>query len=104
MTIGDASAILGDCHIGDSISVNGCCLTVTEFDANSFKVGLAPETLSRTNLGKHLAFGANVDKTHKNGLRTAESGRSSESRACCGRPHPIRWSFRPGVVHNALPP
>lgn len=52
MTIGDSAPILDDCHIGDSISVNGCCLTVTEFEKDSFKVGLAPETLSRTNLGK----------------------------------------------------
>ncbi|KAG8830987.1 Riboflavin synthase alpha chain [Serendipita sp. 399] len=50
MTIGDSAPILDDCHIGDSISVNGCCLTVTEFTKDAFKVGLAPETLSRTNL------------------------------------------------------
>jgi riboflavin synthase len=52
MVIADSSQILDDCHIGDSISVNGCCLTVTEFDVDSFKLGLAPETLSRTNLGE----------------------------------------------------
>jgi hypothetical protein len=54
LTISDAAAVLSDCHVGDSIAVNGCCLTVTEFDANSFKVGLAPETLSRTNLGARV--------------------------------------------------
>jgi riboflavin synthase len=46
---------LGDCHIGDSIAVNGACLTVTEFDKDQnggwFKVWLANETLDRTNLG-----------------------------------------------------
>jgi len=31
-------------------------LTVTEFDASSFKVGVAPETLRKTNLGKHIFF------------------------------------------------
>ncbi|KAK4686925.1 riboflavin synthase, partial [Tremellales sp. Uapishka_1] len=46
-----AAPILVDCHIGDSIQINGACLTVTEFTDDSFKVGLAPETLSRTNLG-----------------------------------------------------
>ena len=51
VTIGDAAPVLGDCKLGDSICVNGACLTVTEFDASSFKVGLAPETLSRTDLG-----------------------------------------------------
>jgi len=51
LTISNASEILGDCTLGDSISVNGTCLTVTTFDNNSFKVGVAPETLRRTNLG-----------------------------------------------------
>ncbi|KAG9122661.1 Riboflavin synthase alpha chain [Ceratobasidium sp. 392] len=52
MTISDSTPILGDCHIGDSICVNGACLTVTEFGADWFKVGLAPETLDRTDLGE----------------------------------------------------
>ena len=74
LTIADCGKVLHDCAIGDSIAVNGACLTVTEFDAKEgwFKVGLggsfqwskhmawdltqlaihaAPETLSRTNLG-----------------------------------------------------
>ncbi|MCJ1296938.1 Riboflavin synthase alpha chain [Xylographa carneopallida] len=43
-------ALLSDCHLGDSIAVSGCCLTVTHFDAASrtFTVGLSPETLRRT--------------------------------------------------------
>ncbi|CAG8955975.1 hypothetical protein HYFRA_00008830 [Hymenoscyphus fraxineus] len=51
LTISNASEILTDCHLGDSISINGTCLTVTSFDGSSFKVGVAPETLRRTNLG-----------------------------------------------------
>lgn len=55
MTIADSSAILDDCHTGDSIAVNGACLTVTEFDKTEhggwFKVWLANETLARTDLG-----------------------------------------------------
>ncbi|KAF1987303.1 alpha subunit of riboflavin synthase [Aulographum hederae CBS 113979] len=51
LTISDAEAVLGDVQLGDSISVNGACLTVTEFSKSSFKVGVAPETLRRTNLG-----------------------------------------------------
>ncbi|GJP58601.1 hypothetical protein CLOP_g750 [Closterium sp. NIES-67] len=46
-----ASTVLQDVHLGDSIAVNGTCLTVTTFDDSSFVVGLAPETLRRTNLG-----------------------------------------------------
>ncbi|PSK55718.1 lumazine binding domain-containing protein [Elsinoe australis] len=51
LTISDCADILVDAHLGDSISVNGTCLTVTEFNKNEFKVGVAPETLNRTNLG-----------------------------------------------------
>lgn len=56
LVISDSGPILGDCHIGDSIAVNGACLTVTEFDKNElggwFKVWLANETLERTDLGE----------------------------------------------------
>ncbi|KAL4069851.1 hypothetical protein V8B97DRAFT_1969714 [Scleroderma yunnanense] len=56
LTISDSAAILDDCHIGDSIAVNGACLTVTEFhpvqDGGYFKVWLANETLDRTDLGE----------------------------------------------------
>ncbi|EON64595.1 riboflavin synthase, alpha subunit [Coniosporium apollinis CBS 100218] len=51
LTISNAEEILGDAHLGDSISINGTCLTITEFDTSSFKVGVSPETLRRTNLG-----------------------------------------------------
>ncbi|KAG0264403.1 Riboflavin synthase alpha chain [Mortierella polycephala] len=51
ITIGNAAEILGDCHLGDSIAINGTCLTVTQFDESAFKVGVAPETLRKTNLG-----------------------------------------------------
>ncbi len=47
-----AATVLEDAHVGDSISVNGACLTVVEFDAGSFAVDLAPETLRRTSLGQ----------------------------------------------------
>lgn len=36
--------------LGCSIAVNGVCLTATELSGNSFRVGLAPETLRLTNL------------------------------------------------------
>lgn len=58
MTISNAAPILDDCHIGDSIAVNGACLTVTAFDKQEhggwFQVWLANETLDRTDLGAHL--------------------------------------------------
>lgn len=47
-----ASTVLEDLKIGDSISVNGTCLTVTKFDTSTFSVDVVPETLRRTNLGE----------------------------------------------------
>ena len=38
--------------LGDSVSVDGACLTVTALDPRGFEVGLAPETLRRTALGE----------------------------------------------------
>ncbi len=46
-----AQTVLDGVELGDSIAVNGVCLTVTTFDEHTFTVGLAPETLARTNLG-----------------------------------------------------
>ena len=46
-----ASEVLSGIKDGGSIAVNGVCLTVTSFTANSFSVDVMPETLKRTNLG-----------------------------------------------------
>jgi riboflavin synthase len=37
--------------IGESVAVNGCCLTVVAVDGDRFEVQAGPETLMRTNLG-----------------------------------------------------
>lgn len=41
-----------DLKLGDSISVNGVCLTVAEKDSNSFSADLLTETIRKTNLGR----------------------------------------------------
>jgi len=46
-----ATKVLEDTKKGDSIAVNGACLTVTELSSDSFSVDVMPETLRRTNLG-----------------------------------------------------
>ena len=46
-----AAKILEDIHIGDSIAVNGVCLTVTEFGGGWFRADVMNETLSRSSLG-----------------------------------------------------
>jgi len=43
-----AQTVLTDLHIGDSIAVNGICLTVISFDKNGFVADVMPETVQRT--------------------------------------------------------
>lgn len=47
----EASKILDDIQIGDSISVNGVCLTTIEFDSKGFSVEAIEETLKKSDLG-----------------------------------------------------
>lgn len=47
-----AAKVLEGTKIGDSIAVNGVCLTVTRLFQNGFTADVMPETLRRTNLGK----------------------------------------------------
>lgn len=58
-----AKKILEDVHIGDSIAVNGICLTVTEFSQNEFAADVMHETLNRTNLGQlHQGSPVNLER------------------------------------------
>jgi riboflavin synthase len=43
--------IASSLKVGDSISVNGTCVTVTDLGDEMFAADLVPETLGRTNLG-----------------------------------------------------
>ena len=47
-----AQIVLSGTKIGDSIAVNGVCLTVTEVTSNSFTADISPETMKITSLGK----------------------------------------------------
>ena len=47
-----ASKVLQDVHLGDSIAVNGVCLTVTSFSERQFTADVMSETLKRTSLGE----------------------------------------------------
>ena len=90
----------GHVQLGESISVNGCCLTVVAFDAHSFAVDASNETLALTTLG-NLAIDAPVNleramlptdrlgghlvSGHVDGLATATQ-RWDDARA-------VRWRF-----------
>ena len=56
----EASLVMNDLGIKDSISVNGACLTVVDLKENKFRVDVVPETLSRTDLGD-LSIGDKVN-------------------------------------------
>lgn len=45
-----ADKVMKDIHLGDSIAMNGVCLTVTSFDKNTYSVDIMHESLKRTNL------------------------------------------------------
>ncbi|WP_303835147.1 riboflavin synthase [Ruminococcus flavefaciens] len=55
-----AKKVLEDVHLGDSIAVNGVCLTVTHFDGSVFRADVMNETLSRSSLGS-LTTGSPVN-------------------------------------------
>jgi len=46
-----AAAVLEDTRLGDSIAVDGCCLTVVALDAATWSADVVDETLARTTLG-----------------------------------------------------
>lgn len=56
----EANAVLEDAQLGDSIAVNGVCLTVTELTPSYFKADVMHETLNRSSLGA-LRSGSSVN-------------------------------------------
>ena len=59
MTV-QASKVTEDLKLGDSIAVNGTCLTAVNFSRTDFSVDLSPETMRRTSLGQ-LSEGSPVN-------------------------------------------
>lgn len=59
-TIDVGTLAFDNVQLGESIAVNGCCLTVTAFDHNSFECDASNETLRLTTLGS-LAIGQAVN-------------------------------------------
>lgn len=56
----DCQTILSDMHIGDSISVNGACLTVVDFNSHSFSIQVIKGTENKTYLN-HLKQSTEVN-------------------------------------------
>ncbi|MBI4559480.1 MAG: riboflavin synthase [Candidatus Hydrogenedentes bacterium] len=59
-----AKTVLENLRLGDSISIDGTCLTVVALNANSFVVQLSPETLARTTLSRlQPGSGVNLERS-----------------------------------------
>jgi riboflavin synthase len=62
LTVG-AKKVLDGTKLGDSIAVNGACLTVTSIVKDNFSVEVMPETVRRTNLGRlHYGDAVNLER------------------------------------------
>lgn len=58
-----AKVVLDEMAIGDSLTVNGVCLTVIKFDRDSCTMEVSPETLRTTNLGSlKVGDGVNLER------------------------------------------
>lgn len=59
-----ASKVLIGLKIGDSVAVNGVCLTVVQLDSSSFTADVMPETVRLTNIGRlHNGDRVNLERT-----------------------------------------
>ncbi|CAB1246649.1 riboflavin synthase (alpha subunit) [Ruminococcaceae bacterium BL-6] len=92
-----AKTVLEGMKTGDSIAVNGACLTVTDFEEHSFTADVTPETIRRSGLGQlhsgepvnlerpvaaNGRFGGHLVTGHVDGIGRI-SGRTEEGNAVC---------------------
>ncbi|GAA1475591.1 riboflavin synthase [Nocardioides aestuarii] len=68
-----AATVLEDTRLGDSIAVNGCCLTVTTLDVDCFTADVMQETLDKTSL-RGVAPGDRVNLERAATLQTRLGG------------------------------
>ena len=106
-----ARAALADCTLGDSIAVNGCCLTVAEFDAGSFRFDVLEETRRLTNfsvlrpgaavnLERSLRFGGKVGGHFVTGhIDTVGTVATFEPR---GKDHYLRVRVAPTLMRHVV--
>ena len=55
-----APVVSNGARLGDSMAINGCCLTVVEINGTSLTFDAVPETMAKTNLG-NLVIGSRVN-------------------------------------------
>ena len=99
-----ARQILQGMERGQSIAVNGVCLTVTDFSLSSFSVDIMPETLRRTNLGL-LSAGDGVNLERPIALGGQIGGHLVQGHVdTTGRVASIIWDDRTMLVGFESPP
>ena len=60
----EASDVLADCKVGDSIAIDGVCLTMTQVNHARFTADISAETLRRTTLGdRSRGDGVNLERS-----------------------------------------
>ncbi|MBA2445951.1 MAG: riboflavin synthase [Nocardioidaceae bacterium] len=96
--------VVADAHHGDSIAVNGCCLTVVEWTVDSFVADVMQESLDRTSLGS-LQPGSSVNLERAVTARTRLGGHIVQGHVdgtgtIVGREPSEHWE----VVTISLPP
>ena len=60
---------LDEVHVGDSIAVNGACMTVTKIEGNAFSIDVSAESLSKTT-GLDTFGEVNLEKAIQHGLES----------------------------------
>lgn len=68
-----AKKVIMDMHVGDSVAVNGTCLTVAAFDDIGFSAEVMPETMKATSL-KELTKGSEVNLERAMGVNSRFGG------------------------------
>ncbi|WP_297958402.1 riboflavin synthase [uncultured Ruminococcus sp.] len=111
-----AKKVLEDVHLGDSIAVNGVCLTVTDFGGGVFRADVMNETLSRSSLGSLTAgspvnleramaaggrFGGHIVSGHIDGTGTITNIRNDGIAVwytVSAAPHLLRYIVEKGSI------
>ena len=95
-----------DVKLGQSVAVNGCCLTIAKIESGSIGFDVIPETLDKTNLGlleagslahveRSLCVGDRLDghfvQGHVDGRATSSNESISRMKCASRYEHPIIW-------------
>lgn len=112
----DARTVLERTRLGDSIAVNGVCLTVTSLGATQFSADVMHETLRRSNLGAlHAGSPVNLERAMAadgrfgghlvsgTSTRWARFAASSATTTPCGTPsEPMRPTLRHIIMKGSI--